>query len=339
MPHRRPHLDALAVGLMIALCAAWGLNQVTVKVANEGISPVVQASLRSAGAALLVWGWCVWRRVPLFERDGSLLPGLAAGALFATEFAALNWGLAFTTASSAVIFLYTAPFVVAVGAHLFVPGERLRAVQVGGLLAAFAGIAVAFGDALALPTRTQLIGDSLTLLAAALWGATTVLVEASRLAAIGPSKTLLYQLAGSAVVLPFIAWSLGEPGIVAPTPLVLACLAYQTVLVAFVTYLAWFWLISRYPASQLAAFSFLTPLFGLVAGGALLGERITGGLVLAMLLVGAGIYLVNRRPGATPPPLSAAGRTDAPPASRRFPPPLAGEGEKATHARSINSIL
>jgi len=298
MPHRRSHLDALAIGLMIVLCAAWGLNQVAVKVANEGISPVAQASLRSAGAALLVWGWCAARRVPLFERDGSLLPGLAAGALFAAEFAALYWGLAFTTASRAVIFLYSAPFVVAIGAHLFVPGERLRVVQAAGLVAAFVGIALAFGDALALPTRLQMIGDGLCLLAAILWGATTVLVKASRLASIGSAKTLLYQLAGSALVLPAVALALGERGVFSPTPLVIACLAYQTVLVAFVTYLAWFWLISRYPASQLSAFSFLTPLFGLLAGGALLGEPITGGLVLAMLLVGAGIYLVNRRPAA-----------------------------------------
>jgi drug/metabolite transporter (DMT)-like permease len=300
MPHRHTHLDAAAIGLMVVLCAFWGVNQVAIKVANDGISPVLQAGLRSAGAASLVWAWCALRGIKLFERDGTLVPGLLAGALFAAEFTALYWGLVFTTASRAVIFLYTSPFVVAVGAHLFIPGERLRTIQVAGLLCAFAGIALAFGDAMTMPSGRELLGDGLALLAAALWGVTTVLVKASRLARISPSKTLLYQLAGSAAVLPFVSLALGEKGIVDPTPLVLGALAFQTVLVAFVTYLAWFWLITRYPASQLSAFSFLTPLFGLVAGGVLLGEPITGALVLAMLLVGAGIYLVNRRPTAGP---------------------------------------
>jgi drug/metabolite transporter (DMT)-like permease len=236
----------------------------------------------------------------LFERDGSLVPGLWAGLLFALEFAFVYWGLAFTTASRAVLFLYAAPFVVAIGAHLFVPGERLRAVQVFGLLCAFAGIAIAFGDALRLPTRRELIGDVMELVAAILWGATTVLVKASRLASISASKTLLYQLAGSAVILPLVSWALGEKGITATTPLVLGILAYQTLLVATISYIAWFWLVSRYPASQLSAFSFLSPLIGVLAGGLLLAEPITSALAAALLLVAVGIYLVNRKPAARP---------------------------------------
>jgi drug/metabolite transporter (DMT)-like permease len=48
--------------------------------------------------------------------------------------------------------------------------------------------------------------------------------------------------------------------------------------VAFVTYLAWFWLTLHYPPSRLASFTFLTPLFVVLAGGLLLSEPITGGL-------------------------------------------------------------
>lgn len=290
--------------MMVVLCAVWGLNQVAIKVANDGISPVLQAGLRSIGATLLVSGWCAWRGTRLLVRDGSLLPGLCIAGLFAGEFAVLYWGLVYTTASRAVVFLYMAPFVVAVGAHLFVPSERLRTPQVIGLLCAFAGIAFAFADALRLPSGHELAGDALELAAALLWGATTVLVKASRLARIDPSRTLLYQLAGSAVALPIASWALGEHGITAPTPLVLGALAYQTVVVATISYMAWFALMTRYPASQLSAFSFLTPLFGLLAGGLLLGEPITGGLAAAMLCVAFGIYLVNRRPAAVraPPP-------------------------------------
>ncbi len=296
-PQRHAHLDALAMVIMVVICATWGLNQIAVKVANAGISPVLQAGLRSAGATLLLLAWSAARGHRLFDRDGSLKAGLAAGVMFAAEFALIFWGLSYTAASRAVVFLYTAPFVVALGVHLLVPGERLTRGQVVGLLAAFAGIVAAFGENLSLPSGRQWIGDTMILVAAILWGATTVLVRCSRLSSIRAGKTLFYQLAVSAVTLPPASLALGEKGLTDPTPLAWASLAFQTVGVAFVSYLVWFWLITRYPATKLSAFSFLTPLFGMALGHLLLGEPITPMLATAMALVAAGIWLVNRRKG------------------------------------------
>jgi drug/metabolite transporter (DMT)-like permease len=300
MMGRRLQLDASAMALMVVLCACWGINQVAIKVANSGISPVLQAGLRSAGSALLVWVWSSHRGLRLFPRDGTLGWGVLVGVLFGAEFFFLYWGLAFTTASRAVLFLYTAPFVVALGAHFFVPGERLRLIQLFGLACAFAGVAIAFGDALRLPSHRQMLGDGMALVAALLWGVTTVVIKASPLATGSPSRNLFYQLAVSAVLLIVLSQALGEAGFVAPTPLVIGMLAYQVIIVAFATYLAWFWLISRYPAGRHSAFSFLTPLFGVAAGALLLGESVTPALLLAVILVGAGIYLVNRAPPVVP---------------------------------------
>jgi drug/metabolite transporter (DMT)-like permease len=300
-PDRRQQLDSAAIALMVLLCACWGFNQVAIKLANGGISPIFQAGLRSAGSALLVWAWSAHRGVRLFTRDGTLGFGLLVGVLFGAEFVFLYWSLVFTSASRAVLFLYMSPFVVALGAHALIPGERLRSLQVVGLLCAFAGTALAFGDALRFPTYRELLGDAMAFIAALLWGATTVVIKASRLARISPHKNLLYQLAVSAVLLPVLSWLAGEPGIVAATPLVLGMLAYQVIVVAFASYLAWFWLISRYPAGRLSSFSFLTPLFGLIAGALILGEPVGWALLLALALVGIGIALVNRpAPAARP---------------------------------------
>jgi drug/metabolite transporter (DMT)-like permease len=287
-------LDLTAVVTLVVLCASWALQQVAIKVANDGVSPILQSGIRSIGATVLLWIWMAVRRKPMLERDGTLGWGIAAGLLFAGEFLLIYWGLEFTHASRAVIFLYTSPFVVALGAQLFIPGERLRMIQTVGLCCAFVGIAIAFRESLSLPTYRMLIGDLMLVGAAVLWGATTVLVKASPLARIEPGKTLLYQLAVSAVVLPLGSLAMNEPGIVLMTPLIAGCLVYQTVWVAFITYLAWFWLVRRYPASRLASFTFLTPLFGVVAGGILLNEPITSMLLLALILVGTGIFLVNR---------------------------------------------
>ncbi|MFC1828547.1 DMT family transporter [Thermodesulfobacteriota bacterium] len=287
-------LDLTAMAILVVLCASWGVTQVAIKVANRGVSPLLQSGIRSVGATVFVWIWMAARGDTMLERDGTLWWGIAAGLLFSAEFILIYWGLEFTHASRAAIFLYMSPFVVALGAQLFVPGENLRVVQIAGLCCAFTGIIVAFRESLGYPTHHMLIGDGMVAVAAMFWGATTVLIKASPLARINPSKTLLYQLGVSAVVLPLGSLVRGEPGIFMMTPLIAGSIVYQTVWVAFITYLAWFWLIRHYPPSRLASFTFLTPLFGVLAGGLLLNEPITRSLLLALVLVGVGIYLVNR---------------------------------------------
>jgi len=291
----KTHLDRFAVGLLVVLCAIWGVQQVAIKLANAGISPVLQAGLRSIGATVLVWAWAASRRVRVFDfRDGTLAPGLLAGLLFAGEFALIFGALEFTSASRGVIFLYTAPFFVALGAVWLLPQEAMRRAQWVGMALAFAGVVVLFGENLLLPAGEAWIGDLMMLAAALLWGATTLTVKVSALSRAVPEKTLLYQLAVSALALPFLSVGLGEPGIFAPTPQVWGSLLFQTVVVAGASYLGWFWLVRHYPATRLSSFSFLTPVFGVLAGGLLLGEPLTPPVFIALGLVGAGIWIANR---------------------------------------------
>lgn len=292
--NRKQALDLKAMALLVVLCTSWALQQVTIKVANQGISPVLQSGIRSIGALILILIWMTIRREPILKRDRTLWWGVGAGLLFALEFLLIYWGLEYTHASRAIIFLYLSPFVVALGAQLFIPGEHMRMVQVLGLCCAFAGIALAFRESLSFQANRMLIGDLMLIGAAVFWGATTVLIKASPLANIKPSKVLLYQLGVSAVFLMVGSLALDEPGIILITPLIVACLLYQTVWVAFITYLTWMWLINHYPASRLASFTFLTPLFGVIFGGVLLNEPITNMLLVSLLLVSIGIYLVNR---------------------------------------------
>ncbi|HRP67115.1 MAG TPA: DMT family transporter [Thauera sp.] len=290
----KTELDRFAIGLMVILCMTWGLQQVAVKVASAGISPLWQAGLRSLGAALLVWAWTGLRRIPLFERDATLVPGIAAGALFAAEFAFVYYGLQFTSASRGVIFLYTAPFFVALGARWLLPNESMRAAQWLGMALAFAGVLVLFGENLLRPAGQAWIGDLMMLVAAMFWAATTLTVKASVLNRAAAEKTLLYQLGVSAPLLLLAALALGEPGVFAPGALVVGSLAFQTVMVAGISFLLWFWLVRQYPATRLSSFSFMTPVMGVLAGGLLLGEPLTPAVFAALLLVGAGIWVANR---------------------------------------------
>jgi drug/metabolite transporter (DMT)-like permease len=293
-------LDLPAVLALVVMCGSWGLNQVAIKVALYGIPPVLQMGARSLVAGLLVLAWCVLRRKPLLRRDGSLWPGLGAGLLFAAEFVALYWGMQFTTASRAAVILYLAPFVVAICGH-FLLGEPLGVRKLAGLALAFCGVLLAFSDALRPdlgPARSTLLGDAMCLLAAILWGLTIVLIKGSALSQAPAEKTLLYQLGVSAVVGFALSAALGEELLPGGAVAVLPAFLYQAVWVAGITYLAWFALMRTYPASLLSAFTFLTPIFGVAFGWALLNEPFSPYLLAALLLVAAGIYLVNRAPVA-----------------------------------------
>ena len=296
MNERKTRLDALAVTLLVFCCFLWGLNQVAAKAALAEVPALWQAAVRSAGAAVLVWLWARARAIPLWKRDGTLGGGLIAGALFAAEFFCIFVGLQYTTASRMVVFIYIAPFVVALGMPLISRAERLSPPQVAGLVVAFAGVAWAFAEGFSRPAAEprQSLGDGLGVLAALLWGATTLAIRGTALSHASAEKTLFYQLAIAGLAL-VVAAALGSaPMHLRLSALAWGSLAFQTVVVSFASYLIWFWLIRHYPATRLASFTMLTPVFGLVLGALLLGETVTPRLLVALVTVAAGIVLVNR---------------------------------------------
>src|SRR5437868_12840589 len=224
-----------AVALMLMLCLSWGFNQIAVKLALPDVPPMMQALVRSAGAlpVMLFVGWL--RGVKFFERDGSLGPGLLAGTLFGIEFVLIFTGLVFTSASRAAVFLYTAPFFVALGSYVFL-GERLRASQWGGLGLSFAGVALAIGVPQANVDAKVLLGDLLIVAGGALWAATTLIVKATSLIKAPAEKGLGYQVALSIPILAFAAWVTGEKITHIPHALSLSLLAYQAFWVVGLTF-------------------------------------------------------------------------------------------------------
>lgn len=297
MTARKDHLDALAVSLLLACCLFWGFQQVLVKATIPELPPIFQAALRFAGATVLLWLWCWWRRIPLFGRDGSLFTGILAGALFALEFACLYAGLQFSAASRLTVFLYTSPFWVAVLLPLFVPSEKIRPLQWLGLALAFAAVVFALRDGWGSASAVdQWRGDLLALAAGMFWGLTTVVIRGTQLTRVSPEKLLFYQVGVSALALPVLSGALGEQWVWNFSAFSTASLLAQTVVGAFASYLAWMWMLGRYPATKISAFVFLTPVFALLFGALWLHEPVTLNLILALVMVAAGIVLVNRKP-------------------------------------------
>jgi drug/metabolite transporter (DMT)-like permease len=287
-------LDRLAVLLLLVCCSFWGLQQILIKVTVPAIPPLWQASLRFAGATVLLVLWCRWRGIALPWGNGSLKAGLLAGGLFAAEFVCIYLGLEYTSASRLTVFLYTSPFVVALLLPRWRPAERLQRWQWVGLGLAFASVALAFAEGFGSARPNQLFGDALGLAAGLMWGLTTLVLRTTRLASVSAEQALLYQVAVTAAVMPVLSVMLHEPWGLAYPAWAWWSLAAQTVVGAFASYLTWMWMLRHYPAMHMASFTFLTPLFALLFGVVLLNEPLTLQLAVALAGVATGIVLVNR---------------------------------------------
>ncbi|PSJ64149.1 DMT family transporter [Pseudaminobacter soli (ex Li et al. 2025)] len=293
IPERRDTIDFAAAAIMIFLTVSWGLNGVAAKFANIGFSPVFLSMARSAIGALIVFAWCRYRGVRLFERDGTLPAGILAGLLFSSEFLLVFIGLQYTTVARSTLLLNAMPFWVLVGAH-FLLGERMTLQKWIGLALAFAGVVVVFSDKLSSPGPQALAGDVMALLAGVFWAATTLAIRGTKLANVGSEKLLLYQLVVATVTaIPLL--SVAGPVFRDITWVPIAAVLFQAVYVVAFTYIVWFWLLRRYPAAGLSSFAFLTPAFGVLFGGVLLGEPLGQRMYLALGLIVCGIIVVNRR--------------------------------------------
>lgn len=292
---RKSGIDAFGAVLLIAFSALLGLNQVMIKLVNDGLQPVFQAGLRSACAFFPVLVFALIMRKKLSLTDGSLGPGILAGLLFGIEFILMFVGLDYTSVARASVLFYTMPIWVALGAHWLIPGESLTRLRLGGLLLALLGVIVALSVNNYPASDKALLGDLMCLVAATLWAAIALLARTTRLAHSRPEMQLLYQLGVSAPLLLLASLAFG-PWLRDPTPLLWGIFTFQVLVVVSIGFLTWFWVLSVYPASDMAVYSFLAPVFGVLFGWVILDEHIGLNILLALVLVSVGITLVTRRP-------------------------------------------
>jgi drug/metabolite transporter (DMT)-like permease len=291
----RDYLDLPAVVILIAVTLLWGFNYPAIKISNQGVSPIFASMLRSIIASICGMIYCLKKENKLFHTDVMLLHGVVVGLLFGAEFACIYFGLLYTDAARSVLFVYLSPFIVAIGAHFFLKGDRLTFLKVLGLALAFTGIFVVFGGRPKAAKATMVLGDILQITAAILWGATTLYIKKFLAKRVEPIHTFLYQLFFSIPILFMVSMILEPKWIYKIDPYIIASLFYQSVIIAFITYLVWFKLIHKYSVSRLSAFTFFTPIFGVLSAVFFLHEELTVSLIIGLPMVSMGIFLVNWR--------------------------------------------
>jgi drug/metabolite transporter (DMT)-like permease len=297
-PHDDRESEYLPVSaglIMILLCFLWGAQSVSIKFSNQGMPPLMAATFRSLVAGTLVWIYARIKNKDVTFPEGQSHHAMIIGLLFGLEFLFLYWSLVYTPVSRSLIFMYTHPFWVALGAHFFLNNDRLNTSKIFGLLLAFCGVLAVFQARSEALHSLHLVGDFMAILAAIFWAATTLYVKhIVGKVELDHIQTLFAQLFYSIPVLALGSVLFELPAKLDLTPLVLASLFYQSVIVAFFSYLVWFWLIGRHVVSRLAAFTSMAPIFGVILGGVLLNEPLTFLIWLGLACVAGGVYMVNR---------------------------------------------
>jgi len=291
----KDYLDLKAVVILIIVTLLWGFNHPAIKISNQGVSPIFASTLRSIVASICGLIYCLRKGEKVFHKDVMLFHGVMVGLLFGVEFACIYFGLLYTDAARSVLFVYLSPFVVAIGAHFFLKGDRLTFLKILGLVLAFTGIFVVFGGRPKTAKAGMYFGDILQIAAGVLWGATTLYIKKFMAKKVEPINTFFYQLFFSIPILLVVSIILEPKWIYKVDPYVVGSLFYQSVIIAFITYFVWFKLIHQYSVSRLSAFTFLTPIFGVFFGVFFLHEELTVSLMIGLPLVSAGIFLVNWR--------------------------------------------
>ena len=287
-------MDISLVAWMVFLTSIWGLNAVTIKWLTMDITPFMAAGLRGLLATVLLTLFGLWRRESLLFRGMELIHALVIGGMFGLEFAFIFFGAPFTTGGHVSIFVNTAPFFVALGAHWFFPHERMHLVKLAGLVVAFAGVVVLFSDELYVQQSGFWRGDLLVLCGAFMWGATTLYMKRYLVVTFSAFRLLYAQVLFSTIFLLGLSWVVEPEPFLHTSETTWLILGFQGVVVVCFSYLMWMHLLRFYQASAMQSFTFLTPVWGVLAGIVLLGERATVLLLLGMALVGAGLFLVSR---------------------------------------------
>jgi drug/metabolite transporter (DMT)-like permease len=290
---QKTHLDPMGAAILLGVTLLFAVNQLIIKITNDGLQPVFFAGLRSVLAVGFVLAWMRHRGISLQFSRVVLPHGLLIGVVFAGEFLFLFLALDLTTLGRASVIFYSMPLWLALMAHWGLPGERITPVKGAGLILAFAGTALAIlsrggtGEG-------SLQGDLCALAGAIFWAATAFVARRPVMAAAGPERQLLWMVLVSGPILLVAAPAFG-PLIRDLQAIHILWLILQASVIVAGGFITWLWLLSSYPAATVASFSFLTPVFSLFLGVIFFSESLQAPLIGACALVGGGIALINRR--------------------------------------------
>jgi len=277
----------------IFLCLLFGGNGVAIKLGFTGLGPFTSAGIRFTMAAVALFLWAWYKKIPLALAQNQRMPILIQSCLFTVQLSCFHLGLARTTASHGSLIANVLPFVVLILAHFFIPGDKITLKKSVGILLGFIGVVLLFFDEPALNSNLQQ-GDMIVLAAVLCWGVSAVFIKRI-IAGFHVVQITLYPMIFG---IPFLflgglIWD--DPMVTAITPTVVKALLFQSLVTTAFGFVVWNTLLQRFGATALHSFIFIIPISGVFLGVMILNEPVTPHLLAAIGFVVAGILVANIR--------------------------------------------
>ena len=292
---KKNKIDTFGAVALISFSLLLGINHVVIKIVNVGLNPIFFAGIRSFIAFLFIIIWMKFTRKPIvFNKKNSIIC-LIAGLVFALEFLFLFLALDFTSVSRNSIIYYSMPLWLTILLFFTKNKEKLSFIKLLGLILAFSGvvISVSKNDSGLIINSSSLFGDFLAFLAALFWALLIIIAKNSNFNKEMPEMQLLWMVMVSGPILICFSFFIEDP--IRDFQIIhIWGLLFQSIVVVAGGFLFWLWLLSKYPASGVASFSFLTPIFTIFFGWLILSEVMTPDFIFAAFLVITGLILINK---------------------------------------------
>ena len=286
----------LAAFLLLVLI--WGTTWAVIRIGLAGVPPFTGVALRFAiaGGLLLLLALRFGVRLGRSRRERGLwlLNGLLS---FCISYSVVYWSEQYVPSGLAAVLFATNPLFVALLAHVLLPGERLSAPALLGLLLGFAGVAVIFSDDLRL-----LGGEGVRF--AALVMLVSPLAAAIASVAVKRWGGGIHPLSLAAVPMLLCAFVMGPIALVLEheRPLVfdarsVSAMLYLAILGSALTFTVFYWLLAHAPATRVALVSYLIPVVAVGVGAALFDEPLRPRILAGSALILGGVAIVTlKRP-------------------------------------------
>ena len=277
---------------VVLMCMIWGLTWVAIKIGLEDLPPFLSAGVRFVLASALLWPAVLVRRVSLPRTWSEFRTILAPGFfIYGINYALVYWGEQYIGAGLAAILFASLPFLVALLAHQMLENEKITCLKLTGLTVGFLGVLLVFYGGLDFGPQSW--WGMLALLGSSLSAAYANILVKRDLHYTDPILATAMQMSLGAVLLLGLG-SLEESWHnFHLTPRAVGSLLYLSVFGSAVAFSLYFWALKKTEATKLSLIAFVTPLVALLAGNWILGEPITGRLMVGSILVLTGIAIVN----------------------------------------------
>ena len=292
---KKNKIDTFGAIALISFSLLLGINHVVIKIVNVGLNPIFFAGIRSFIAFLFIIIWMKFTRKTIVFNKKNTNICLIAGLVFALEFLFLFLALDFTSVSRNSIIYYSMPLWLTILLFFTKNKEKLSFIKLLGLILAFSGvvISVSKNDTGLIINSSSLFGDFLAFLAALFWALLIIIAKNSNFNKEIPEMQLLWMVMVSGPILICFSFFIENP--IRDFQIIhIWGLLFQSIVVVAGGFLFWLWLLSKYPASGVASFSFLTPIFTIFFGWLILSEVMTPDFLFAAFLVIIGLILINK---------------------------------------------